>query len=244
MTRGTSTFEEVLGEIDDYLERRLGPLRELAAEVAALVGVAASAPGGTLAESDLDGLVASMKERLAADEAMLSHGFAAAPGVMRGGDRYLLWFVRRPTGIRRLILNLAAGDPELYDYFDTDWYGRAERDRTPALFGPYVDYAGADFLVLTVAVPVLVGDRFVGVAGSDMDPGVLEGALVAMIRALPGEAVIVGADRSVMAAGSPRWMPGERLPVHPADEPERWAAVGALHAWTGWTFALAAPAAD
>jgi hypothetical protein len=230
------TFEEVLHEIDGYLERRLEPMRALAADVVAFFQDAPDVVG----EADLDGLVPGMQERLAADPAMIGYGFAAAPDVIRGRDRYLLWFQRRAAGIRRLNLNLADGDPELYDYFDTDWFGHAERDRRPAMYGPYVDYAGADFLVLTVAVPVLVGDRFVGVTGSDMDPGVVEGALVAMMRALPGEAVVVASDRSVIAAGSARWMPGERLAAHPAQASGEWAAVAPLRSWTGWTFALAA----
>jgi hypothetical protein len=231
----TTEFERILREMDEYLERRLEPLEALAAEVAVLYQDA----DGVMSPSDLDVLVPGIKQRLAADPGMISFGFAAGPGAIRGSDRFLFWFQRGAKGIRRLSLNLSDGDPDLYDYFDTDWFGRAQRDRTPALYGPYVDYAGADFLVLTVAVPIVVGDRFVGIAGSDMDPGVIERALVSRIRELSGDAVIVGSDRSVLAAGSPRWMPGERLPVHPADQQDRWAAVGAMSAWTGWTFALA-----
>lgn len=224
--------------INAQLDADLAPLRDLAGEVAAAVDPAAV---GRLLDADLAGLVPPMKRRLDAAAAFVGLGFAAAPRVMAEHDHYLLWFQKRPTGIRRLTLNLAENDPDLYDYFDMEWFSDAERQRAPSVYGPYVDYAGADFLVLTLAVPVQVGGRFIGVSGADLDPDALERRLVRTLRALPGDAVIVNTDRSVLAAGSSRWMPGERLAAHPGDVPDRWLATGALHAWTGWTLALAAP---
>lgn len=229
----SEAFAAAREEIEGYLEERLAPLRQLATEVAAAIGAASGAP----TEADLADLVPLMRQRLETDPVMIGYGYAAAAGVIEERQRYLLWFQRRAGSIRRLNLNLADGDPDLYDYFDTDWFGHAERDLAPAVYGPYVDYAGADFLVLTAAVPVVVEGRFVGVAGADMDPGRVERALMAAMRGLPDEAVIVAADRSVMAAGSARWMPGERLRVHPAQEPERWRDIAPLPSWVGWTLA-------
>lgn len=229
---------DTLQEIEHQLEGRLAPMRELAQRAAAVIG---ATPPGTLAEKDLAHLLAWLTEALEGEPAYVSFGFAAAPGVMSGQDRYLLWLQRRATGIGRLRLNLAEDDPDLYDYFDMEWYAGALARRAPSIYGPYVDYAGAEFLVLTVAVPVEVEGRFVGVAGADLDPHVLERWLVPALRALPGDAVIVNADRSVLASGSARWMPGERLGVHPGDAPEEWLAVEPLAPWTGWTLALGAP---
>ncbi|GAB7004860.1 hypothetical protein JCM18899A_23330 [Nocardioides sp. AN3] len=231
-------FGEVADRVNGYMTGWLDSLGEVADEVAAVIEPSAV---GTLGEDSFMGLADGFIRRLEGASDMLGLGFLVAPGVIRDRDRYLLWFQKRETGIRRLKLNLAADDPDLYDYLDTDWFIATERRRGPALYGPYVDYAGADFLILTVAVPVLVGDRFVGAAGADLDPDVVEGALVARLRELPGEAVIVAEDRSVVAAGSARWMPGERLAVHPASESQRWLAQAPLAAWTGWTLAVAAP---
>lgn len=229
-------FHRTLQRINADLDRLLVPLGDLAREVSALVEPGAV---GGLRDADLAALVPTIRERLGAAPAMLGYGFAAAPGVMRDGDHYLLWYQKRVAGIRRLNLNLTEDDPDLYDYFDTDWYAGAEQLQAPSIYGPYVDYAGADFLVLTAAVPVYVDGRFIGVTGADLDPDVVERGLVERIRALPGEAVVVNSDRSVLAAGSPRWLPGERLAVHPTRERDRWLAVGRLTSWTGWTFALA-----
>lgn len=231
-------FREALQEINGDLDALLVPLGDLAREIGALVDPARL---GGLRDADLADLVPAIKERLVGSQAMLGFGFLAARGVMLDGDHYLLWFQRRSTGVRRLNLNMTEGDPDLYDYFDTDWYAGAEQLQAPAVYGPYVDYAGADFLVVTAAVPVYADGRFIGVAGADLDPDVLERGLVARMRGLPGDAVVVNADRSVLAAGTARWMPGERLPVHPNRERDRWLAVGSLTSWTGWTFALAPP---
>jgi hypothetical protein len=234
-------FARAKAAINEQLDRLVEPLTDLSRAIAAAVGPAEL---GSLRDSDLADLVPDIRHRLETIPAMVGYGFAAAPGVMLTGDHYLLWFQQRASGIRRLALNLTADDPDLYDYFDMDWYAGAERLRRPSIYGPYVDYAGADFLVLTVAAPIFVGERFIGVAGADIDPDVLERSLVAAMRGLPRDAVVVNADRSVLAAGSARWMPGERLPVHPRQEPESWLAVGELASWTSWTFALAAPQDD
>lgn len=237
-THEPAEFRAVLEALNDYLHRELVPLGELAEELAATIDAEAV---GSLAESDLAPLVPRIQGVLAGAPDFVGFGFAAAAGVMRESDHYLLWWQRRESGLRRLNLNLAEGDPELYEYLDTEWFTGAERLRAPAIHGPYVDYAGADFLVLTAAVPVLVGDRFVGVAGADIDPHRVEQALVHMLRGLPGEAVVVNDDRSVLAANSARWMPGERVRVHPVKDRASWQAVGAMTTWTGWTLALAPP---
>jgi hypothetical protein len=237
----TETFRGVVDRLNAHVTGWLDSLGELAAEVA---GVIEPVDVGALEKEDLAGLADGFIRRLEDAPDMLGLGFLVAPGVIRGSDRHLLWFQKRATGIRPLRLNLAADDPDLYDYLDTDWFIATQRRRGPALYGPYVDYAGADFLVLTVAVPVLVQGRFVGAAGADLDPDVVEGALVARLRELPGEALIVTEDRAVVASGSARWMPGERLPAHPSTEPDAWLAQTALAPWTGWTLALAAPADD
>lgn len=230
-------FAAARRSINEQLERLLAPLSDLAASVSVMVDPDRV---GSLRDADLSELVPQIEERLMAAPAMVGFGFAAARGLMQGHDHHLLWYQKRPTGLRRLNLNLIDDDPELYDYFEMEWFTGAERRGTPAIFGPYVDYAGADFLVLTIAVPVFVRGHFVGVTGTDLDPDVVERDLVASMRGLPGDSVVVNADRSVLAAGTPRWMPGERLRNHPLSEPSDWLAVGALSEWTGWTFALAA----
>lgn len=237
-THEPAEFRAVLDALNEYLDRELVPLGELAEELSATIEPASV---GSLADSDLTPLVPRIQGVLAAAPDFVGFGFAAAAGVMRDGDHYLLWYQRRESGLRRLNLNLAEGDPELYEYFDTEWFTGAERLQAPAIHGPYVDYAGADFLVLTAAVPVLVDGRFVGVAGADIDPHRVEQSLVRMLSALPGEAVVVNDDRSVLAANSARWMPGERVRVHPVKDRESWQAVGAMTTWTGWTLALAPP---
>ena len=234
----TQAVRDAVEGIDSHLEAQLAPMRELATRVAAIVGELGS---GALREKDLARLQPWVTSVLETEPAYVSFGFAAAAGVMAERDHYLLWFQRRAAGIGRLRLNLAQDDPDLYDYFDMEWFTGADARRAPSIYGPYVDYAGAEFLVLTGAVPVEVEGRFVGVAGADMDPDVLERWLVPMLRGLPGDAVVVNADRSVLASGSARWMPGERLTAHPSTAPEEWLEVAELAAWSGWTLALAAP---
>jgi hypothetical protein len=62
-----------------------------------------------------------------------------------------------------------------------------------------------------------------------------------LLRTLPGDTVLVGPDRSVIAAGTPRWMPGERFAVHPAKDQGNYLAVEPVSDWAGWVLALATP---
>lgn len=232
-------FERTRAAITGLLDRQLVPLAALAERIAGLVP--AEAVGRVTEKKHLSGVLPSIEEDLTASDLAAGLGFAAAPGVIEGRDHYLLWLQKQDGGIRRLSLNLEASDPDLYDYHDTEWFTSARDLGAPAAYGPYVDYAGADLPVLTIALPVTVGGRFIGITGADLLADELEHRLVRLLRALPGDAVLAGPDRSVIAAGTPRWMPGERLAAHPERERDGYLAVGPVSGWTGWTLALAAP---
>lgn len=232
-------FRHTREELASILDRQLVPLAGLAGRISGLVP--AGDIGHVTEKEHLIGVLPEIEAGLAGSQLAAGSGFAAAPGVVEGRDHYLLWLQKQGGGIRRLNLNLDAADPDLYDYHDTEWFSGAQALGRPAAYGPYVDYAGADLLVVTIAVPVLAEGRFIGVTGADLLADELESRLTRLLRALPGDAVLVGPDRSVIAAGTPRWMPGERFSVHPAKDQGNYLAVEPVNDWTGWVLALAAP---
>ncbi|MCL2584449.1 MAG: cache domain-containing protein [Streptosporangiales bacterium] len=234
---GGAGFRQAREAVTRLLDDQLVPLTGLAERFAGLVP--GESVGQVTEKRHLAGLLPGIEAALQASDLAAGLGFAAAPGVVEDRDHYLLWLQKHAGGVRRLSLNLAPGDPDLYDYHDTEWFSGAQRLGAPAAYGPYVDYAGADLLVVTIAVPVLAGGRFAGVAGTDLLAEALEHRLIQLLRPLPGDAVLVAPDRSVIAAGTPRWMPGERLAVHPARDAGRYLAVETVNDWTGWVLALA-----
>lgn len=232
-------FQRVRHTISEYLDSRLVPLDSTSRRLAALLG---ARPGDddVVTEDELTPLLPDLERVLGEFSDYVGHGFVAAPGVVAGHERYLLWLQRQPTGVRRLNLNLDPSDPDHYDYLEMEWFTGARGLRGPAVYGPYIDYSGSDHLVLTAASPVLSGERFLGVVGADILADEVEGRLVQHLKLTGSDAIVVNADRSVVASNSARWLPGERLHVHPAEDRSSYAAVGTLGAWTNWVLAVAA----
>lgn len=225
-------FDAAVAEVRALFDRHLTRMAETAAIVSA------AAEDGALSEVRMRPLRGRVSAWLAEDEAACGYGFVAAPGVVEGRPRYLCWFQRNGSDVRRLLLNLDLDDVNLYDYLDMDWYARAAEQRRPAVHGPWVDYTGSGQFVLTCAIPVLHGVRFLGVAGGDLFMTRIESELLPALQDVDGEVVLVNADRQAVISNSARWIPGDRLPADPLESPERFAAVASVVEGSGWSLAV------
>lgn len=220
----------VISGLAAYIDSEVAPLRRLAGRLATLIEAAGSHP---MDEAGLAGAVDPIKTSLTQAADLVGLGYSAAPGVLRGHDNYLLWYQKNDTGCHRLVLNLDPDDADFYDYHDTEWFSGARELGEPAIYGPYLDYAGADRLVYTFAVPVVASGRFVGVAGADLDVAVVERRFADAIAHLDLPAAAITRDRVVIADTRAPWMPGERIPLHQFGE-GGWMTAGPIGDWTGW----------
>ncbi|HEY6492809.1 MAG TPA: cache domain-containing protein [Trebonia sp.] len=178
-------------------------------------------------------------------------GVVAAPGVVDGRRRHLEWWRRTGSeegtagGYARIRLNLDPESIDLYDYLDMDWFTVPRREGRRHVYGPYIDFSCADGYVVTMTAPVFDAGggqpEFLGVAGADVRMSRLEPELLAILRAVPEPAVLVTAERRVVAANTPRWISGTRLARLPAPGDGSFAAVTAVGADSGWLLAVAAP---
>lgn len=217
------------------------PVYERIERVAATVA-ATPAPPGEWTESDL----APVQERIVAsiveDDALVGMGFVPAPLVIAGQERAMMWWQRNDGRTTRLRLNFDRSSIDVYDYVEMEWFQQPAAGRARVAMGPYVDYSGSELYIVTTAVPVLVDGRFVGVTGADLLFGELERRLVDALRKEPFEAVIVNAERRVIAANSPRWVLGTRLAAAPevgrAEGGVVYAAVEPLLPGMGWVLGL------
>ncbi|WP_299558082.1 hypothetical protein [uncultured Mycolicibacterium sp.] len=176
-------------------------------------------------------------------------GFLAAPGVVEGRERYLAWWQRNSGGrVARLRLNFDPTSVDVYDYLQMDFFRLAAAGRARVAFGPYVDYSGSDMYTITATVPVVADGTFLGVAGADLVVGEVERRLLAVLRGTDEETLIVNAERRVLAANTPRWFVGSRLPEMPAVGDEsgsgEFREVAELALGTGWVVAVATPVTD
>lgn len=244
MAETAAQFEDVRREMAAFVERQLEPLDELASTLRTLFGRTLSGRTlsgrtelGRVPESTLTTVLPELREGLLRSDALVGLGFAAEPGVMEDADSYLLWFQKDRQGVSRLALNIDASDPGFYDYHDTDWFAGARALRARSIYGPYLDYAGADQLIHTVAVPIEVGGTFVGVAAGDLGATAVEAGMLALIGRLSCDAVLATRDRVVVASTGSRWLPGERLPALPVAGEGGWAIARPVTDWTGWVLA-------
>jgi methyl-accepting chemotaxis protein-like sensor len=187
-------------------------------------------------------------------------GVVAAPGVVAGKERHLEWWQRTHTagggaagagaaeggagdgageGFARIRLNLDPESIDLYDYLDMDWFTVPRQERRRCVYGPYVDFSGADRYVLAMTVPVADGGEFLGVAGADVLMARLEPELLAALRDVAAPAALVTAERRVIAANTPRWISGTRLGRLPAPGDGSFSAVTPVGADSGWLVAAA-----
>jgi hypothetical protein len=172
-------------------------------------------------------------------------GFIAAPSVVEGRERYLLWFQRHGERVARLRLNFDPASVDVYDYLQMDWYQFALRGQARVAYGPYVDYSGSDMYTITATIPVLADGIFLGVAGADLVVAEVEHRLLAALRQSPQDAVVVSTERRVITANTSRWMVGARLPSMPtagrSADPTAFREVVEMPLGTGWVLAVAWP---
>jgi hypothetical protein len=180
-------------------------------------------------------------------------GVVAAPGVIEGKHRHLEWWQRTagddsaPDGYARIRLNLDPESIDLYDYLDMDWFTVPQRYGRRYVYGPYVDFSCANRYVITITAPVFEsagadahadGEReFLGVAGVDIRMSRLEPGLLAILRSVAAPAVLVTAERRVVAANTAHWISGTRLGRLPAAGDGTFAEVTDVGAGSGWRLA-------
>lgn len=178
---------------------------------------AASRPSGGLdwSEADLGDVRQLLLELIVEDSLTVGMGFVAAPAAIDGKDRYMLWWQQQGNRVARLRLNFDRASIDVYDYVEMDWFRLAGPGRPRVTFGPYIDYSGSEQYIVTASVPVIVDGHTVGIAGADLLSRELERRLLEVLRGIPDETLIINAEGRIVAANSPRWVPGARLRSRP-----------------------------
>jgi len=226
-------FEDVFGHLDQVS--------------AALVAERASCEraGEELTPDRLARLRDVIQSQLGELPAAAGAGVVAAPGVVAGRERHLEWWQRGAGGgYTPLRVNLDRTSIDLYDYLDMEWFTVPRTQHRRCVYGPYIDFTCADRYVLTMTMPVMAGEdaapRFLGVVGADIAMSHFEPGLLSILRSVPAAAVLVTADRRVIAANTPQWIAGRRLGRLPTAGDGTFAATAEVGADSGWVLALAA----
>jgi hypothetical protein len=240
---GDALARQLAEQASESLEPIYARLGRIAEEV-----LRARPPRAALTEAHLSGLQRLLVEFVGEESAAWGMGFIAAPSVVEGKERYIAWWQRYGERVARLRLNFDPASIDVYDYLQMDWYQLARRGQARVAYGPHVDYSGSDMYTITVTVPVVADGVFLGVAGADLKVGEVEHRLLGVLRQTSEDAVIVSAERRVIAANTPRWLVGSRLvampTVGPATDPTAFREVVEMPLGTGWVLAVAWPEGD
>ncbi|MFN8193429.1 MAG: cache domain-containing protein [Nocardioidaceae bacterium] len=225
---------QLAAAVQAMIEPVFASLEDLAGEV---VSCRRDAPGPST-ERSFAPLEAAIAPRLAAHPALAGMGYVAAPGVVAGQDRFLIWWQRSGDDLARLRLNFDPSSVDVYDYLQMEWFQEAQAGGARNAFGPYVDYSGSGLYVVTASVPVVADDSFLGVTGADIVMAELERRVIAILRTSGVEAVAVNGERRVVAANTSRWVVGERLAQPPARGDGVFTDVAEVPRGLGWCIAV------
>ncbi|GAB2819612.1 cache domain-containing protein [Streptomyces daliensis] len=182
----------------------------------------ASAEGRRPTSADLATLRPTVLRHLAESRGTLAGtGVIAAPGALADRARWLEWW-RVPDGTAAgtgegtpcpLCVDLDPGSVGAYEYPAADWFDGPRRTGRRTVVGPYVDYAGTDEYILTCAAPVGFGQDFFGVAAADIRATDFERAVLPLLEAEGGAALLVNASGRVLASNTPDSITGSLAPA-------------------------------
>jgi hypothetical protein len=245
---GHHELAETGGRVRAAIEEMFGRIAPIGAAFAAQRR-ACLAAGTELTPDRLTGVREIIWRQLGLLPAADGAGIVAAPWVVAGRERHLEWWQRSAAGdddadaYSRIRLNLDPESIDLYDYLDMDWFTVPRAEGRRYVYGPFIDFSGADRSILAMTIPVLdlADGEFLGVAGADIRMSQLEPALLAILRSLTAPAVLVTADRRVVAANTHRWIPGTRLDRLPRPGADEFTGVLEIGADSGWLLAAAQP---
>lgn len=189
-------FEQAFGvadRVEDLVRRQLAGERRRTADLAGMRDVVAPC-------------FASPGQRAA------GAGFVAATGVLEDSPWWLEWYVRGDDdAVERLQVPLDPSQHGFYDYTTTAWFREPEQHRHRVVTGPYVDYLCTEDQTLTFSQPVVVGDRFLGVAACDVPAVTVERDLVPTLRRLDQLTIVANPEGRVLCSNSGRFVCGDLL---------------------------------
>jgi hypothetical protein len=166
----------------------------------------------TVRRADLGGVVELVRPVLEDPSGRVQGaGFVAATDALADSRWWLEWFMLRNGSAERLLVDTDPRGENFFDYQSLPWFDVPQRTARRYVTGPYVDYLCTDDYTLTFTVPVVVHDRFVGVAGADVRVFTFEKAILPCLRATHRTIAIVNDQGRVVLSNSARHVSGTLL---------------------------------
>lgn len=207
-THTLTAAESAAKVVGDYFREPLGALLDWRTDISADIQNARSIK--PLTASRLDDIVAPYATRTfdVSVAPVYGAGFIAALDLLSDAHGHLAWW--QGSERKKLVLAAQSLSKEQIDYSSLEWYRVPMLTAKPHVAGPYVDYLCSDEYTITVAVPVHIGDEFVGVAGLDLLVDSVEVELTPALAALGIVTIVNGVGRVVIST-DPRRATGDSM---------------------------------
>jgi len=204
----TTQSELAAGEVAQTIEDIFGTVDAWCATLAGRVGSTSERTSAAL-----DPLVEAFAvPAVTGDSLITGSGFVATPGMLADAQWHLAWWLGSPGGeVRRLATVDDEASEGFRDYTALEWWRVPFGTRTRHLTGPYVDYLCTDDYTVTLTVPLIVGDEFLGVVGCDALVDRLEAQLLPSLRAIDMPVAVVNPAGRIVTATDVRREPGALL---------------------------------
>ncbi len=154
----------------------------------------------------------------ASDPPLAGAGVVVAPHVLPEDPYWLEWWLAGPEGdpaaASRLAVDVNPDSVSFRDYSTLAWFEEPRRTGQRCITGPYVDYLCTDQYALTFTVPVVAGERFLGVAGVDVLVRWFEEYLLRHLDTHPEleeGCVVVNHNGRVVASPDDTWVTGDLI---------------------------------
>jgi hypothetical protein len=176
------------------------------------------AAGGRMCDADVTAVREPLRARLTRErEVAVGMGVIVAPGLLADRPLRMEWW-QAEDDLVLLEVDLNPASVGFYDYAAAEWFTVPRQTGRRHVVGPYVDVHGTDRYLLTLTLPVLADDTFVGVAGADVPVARFETLVLRELGDLAADVVVVNTEDRVVLSTSPRWLVGDRAVV---DAPHR-----------------------
>ncbi|EAR25973.1 hypothetical protein A20C1_08839 [marine actinobacterium PHSC20C1] len=223
-TTATETAARAATIVSQYFSVPIAALEVKAAQLSA--ELAGSGRFGELSSHQLDALVEPHALNIVAlsEARVYGAGFIAAVGLLADERNHLSWW--QGDEPKRLLLAAQSVNKEHIDYSELEWFRVPMETGRGHVAGPYVDYLCSDEYTITVAAPVHIDAKFVGVAGLDLLIDSVERQLLPQLAELGASITVVNSVGRVVLSTDARHATGDAVRGGALAELARTACVG------------------
>lgn len=169
-----------------------------------------------VSSKDFNALKSILDQHLKDEQNVLQGiGIVLDPSVFEDNKMYLEWHQISSDGsIFPLYLNFNNSSDVYYDYLEMPWFYKPRQNGERVVVGPYIDLYGQDMYLLTFATPIIIDNKFIGIAGADIALSKFEAKILNSLLKLDSESALVSEDRRIIAANSASYISGGLVSIN------------------------------